>query len=456
MITGGGMTGTGEFHAYRWSPDGTANGLMEDLGTLGGVNSRGAIINDFGEIVGSSISSITGYYRAFISNDDHVADLGIPSTSGNMGTWANAINNFGWVTGAFSDPYSHHVYLRYPDGALVRLGELGGSSSQGFGINDAGQVVGGATNQQGENRAFVAQQDSTTGEWSTIDLGTLNRNFGESMANAINKFGQIVGNSDTADGSRAGFLYTDGVMYNLNSLITSNSAGIGGIHVQSEQWATGNAINDYGQIAAIGTLGGNKEGQKHALILSPVAAATETPLAANTSYNIVAPLTNSNTPNATTTSLIGGIASADRTVQIRFSSCLPATTSYFGAASDVVNISGTGSDTFVVQVSYDEGEAINTFGSEGEVQLMSLDPSDNQWKLAVAGSSSYRFIRGAYDPATNFQLGDYGVDSVTNTVWAVINHDGAFAAGKVFPAPSEDPTASRDPGKAEGSELLLQ
>ncbi len=422
---------------------------MEDLGTLGGVNSRGAMINDIGEVVGSSLSSITDYYRAFIYKDGQMTDLGIPSKSDNMGTWANAINNFGWVTGAFNDPYSYHVYLRYSDGS-VALGELGGgSSSQGFGINDAGQVVGAATNENGEYRAFIAKQDPMTGQWSTTDLGTLNSNLGESMAHAINKSGQIVGNSDTPAGLEAGFLYTGGVMYNLNSLITSNPTGIGGIYLQSKEWATGNAINDFGQIAAIGTIGGNEKGQKHALILTPVPAGAATQIPPNTSYNVVAPVTNSNTPNASTVSLVGGIASTNQSVRISFSSSLPSTKSSFAAASDVVNIAGTGFDTFVLQMSYNEAEAINTFGSEAEARLMWLDPDDNQWKPAVAGytgGSSQQFINRAYDPSRDFQLGNHGIDTVNNTVWAVINHNGAFAAGKVLPAPTRDPSPTPSGG----------
>jgi hypothetical protein len=131
--------------------------------------------------------------------------------------------------------------------------------------------------------------------------------------------------------------------------------------------------------------------------------------------------------------LIGGEATSPKTVNVTFSSSAP---SGFQAASDVVNISGTGSDTVVVQISYNEAQAISVFGREADARLMWLDPSDNQWKLAVTGNSGGTpNDRGdhPYNQATDFQLGNYGVDTARNVVWAVINHNSYFAIGKFVP-----------------------
>ena len=46
---------------------------------------------------------------------------------------------------------------------------------------------------------------------------------------------------------------------------------------------------------------------------------------------------------------------------------------------------------------------------------------------------------GAYNPATEFVLGDYGVDTVNDRVWAVIDHNSSFGVGEstaVLPEPS--------------------
>src|SRR4030095_3007012 len=95
------------------------------------------------------------------------------------------------------------------------------------------------------------------------------------------------------------------------------------------------------------------------------------------------------------------------------------------------------------QRSNNEAEAVSIFGTEADARLMWLDPSDNQWKLAVAGNTgnnNQQFINREYDPATDFERGNYGIDTTNNVVWAVINHDSAFATGKIIAAPSPTPT----------------
>ncbi len=64
-----------------------------------------------------------------------------------------------------------------------------------------------------------------------------------------------------------------------------------------------------------------------------------------------------------------------------------------------------------------------------------LDPETNLWTNAVDGNfgGTSTFIEGAYDPATDFQLGTYGIDTTTGTVWAVLDHNSSFA---VVPEPS--------------------
>ena len=54
-----------------------------------------------------------------------------------------------------------------------------------------------------------------------IDLGTLGG--GSSYAYGVNDSGEIVGYSYLADGGQHAFLYDDGTMLDLNSLIPANS-----------------------------------------------------------------------------------------------------------------------------------------------------------------------------------------------------------------------------------------
>jgi probable HAF family extracellular repeat protein len=133
----------------------------------------------------------------------------------------------------------------YSGGSMIDLGTLGGinSSSDAFGINADGQVVGvswtvvdlsgGGISATGE--AFLYSGGVMT------DLGTLGAPG--NGANGINDSGQVVGLSSTTGGGEDAFLYSGGTMIDLNSLLPAGSGW------QLED-ATG--INDSGQIVGYG------------------------------------------------------------------------------------------------------------------------------------------------------------------------------------------------------------
>jgi hypothetical protein len=122
-----------------------------------------------------------------------------------------------------------------------------------------------------------------------------------------------------------------------------------------------------------------------------------------------------------------------------------------GLVSDVVKITGmvnsTGSQTdpFVLQMTYAEsllvipsGWSEATLASHGLIYLAWLDTGANLWKNAVTANTggSNRFagvgnfsLQGATLAA---DLGRWGVNPDTDTVWAVINHNSQFA---VIPEP---------------------
>ena len=65
-----------------------------------------------------------------------------------------------------------------------------------------------------------------------------------------------------------------------------------------------------------------------------------------------------------------------------------------------------------------------------------FDPSENLWVNAVDGNfGGTAFFAGnkAYNPATDFVLGFYGVDTQSDTVWAVLNHNSEFS---IVPEPA--------------------
>jgi probable HAF family extracellular repeat protein len=92
-----------------------------------------------------------------------------------------------------------------------------GTNSEGFAVNDSGQVAGYFFTTGGVLHAFL----SGPGGGPLQDLGTLGgtNSFGE----AVNDSGQVVRESDTAGGAIDAFLYSGGQMLGLNNLIAPGS-----------------------------------------------------------------------------------------------------------------------------------------------------------------------------------------------------------------------------------------
>ena len=165
------------------------------------------------------------------------------------------INSVGQVVGRIvgADDIYHAVVWNGTTPTF--LSSLGGTYTQAYGINAAGQVAGAANMPDGPAHAVLWNGTTPT------DLGTLVPG-GYSSGSSVNAFGDVVGIASTVsrdvgeDVFYTGFLYTGGTMYDLNSLLLTDSA----VDLTS---ATG--INDVGQIAAYGTI----DGQSHALLLTP-------------------------------------------------------------------------------------------------------------------------------------------------------------------------------------------
>ena len=133
-------------------------------------------------------------------------------------------------------------------------------------------------------------------------------------------------------------------------------------------------------------------------------------------------------PGRLGTSLIlrDGTASAAENVTATFVAPPPPTDVQL--VSDAVDLSGTGSDPVVVQMSYDPVVAAALTFAETALRLAWLDPVTNKWLNAVAGNSggTAKSLARGYNPLTDFHLGNFGVDIVNRIVWAVVNHNSEF------------------------------
>jgi probable HAF family extracellular repeat protein len=235
------INASGQIAGHSWNGDVRAflddNGTKIDIGALHGSPTRAADVNDNGDVVGHSPTSVNA---AFAYSDGTVSYL-----SGDIGgeeNTARAINNSGEIVGYWlSDTDDRFAYV-YSDGTKTDLGGFGGGNHEAMDINDDGDVVGYATVVGGEQHA-VFWPAGGGGQ----DLGLLSGGS-SACARAINRTGQIVGWSQIAAAVQHAFLYENGTMTDLNDLLP---AGSGWELTQAED------INGHGQIVGWGVIGGN-------------------------------------------------------------------------------------------------------------------------------------------------------------------------------------------------------
>jgi len=261
--------------AFLWDKQ---NG-MRDLGTLpGGTDAQAVFINELGQVVGYSYTSSAP--SAFCAHEYSFAlttgafiwdkENGMRGL-GNLGgtcTLAFGLNNHGQVVGVSSlaNDKQYHAFL-WQRGQIEDLGTLGGDTSAPGFISDNGDVVGVA------DLPGPSHQDHHAILWRSgtkIDLGVL-ENEGDVCSRAywINSRGQVVGNSENetdcdSSGEHAFLWENGGPMVDLNSLIPENS---------SLELSHALAITDSGEIVGLGVPPGCPPDQDdvcgHAYVLIP-------------------------------------------------------------------------------------------------------------------------------------------------------------------------------------------
>jgi len=283
QVTGWIKLGGGVQHPFFY--DGAT---VTDLGSLGGTGSKGFGINAAGHIVGYSAGAFVwngttmsaldpasaGSSEAFgINASGQVAGesggrpvMWTGTTQISLGTLpgavsfpdgtAQGINDLGQVTGIARNINTNFRAFLYTAGTgMTDLGTLGGTDSFGFAINNSGQVTG-WSNPFGSGS--VAHAFLYTAGTGMIDLGTLGGSSSKGFG--INAAGDVIGMRALTGNASEAFIYTEGTMYDLLSLLVPGSS-VSGLSINP----LGNSINDSGQIVATGTIGNSS----HALLLTP-------------------------------------------------------------------------------------------------------------------------------------------------------------------------------------------
>jgi probable HAF family extracellular repeat protein len=262
------LTGT-QIHTFLWK-----NGAMQDIGTLGGPDAGpgancGVLPPD--QIVGASYTGFkpnpgTGLptLDPFLWRDGVMTDLG--TLGGTIGN-AQCANSHGQIIGnsdLFGDLRTH-AFL-WQDGAMQDLGTLGGDNSVAVWLNETGEVAGYADLSDQTHHPVLWKQGKIR------DLGTVE---GDpcGRAQSENARGQVVGGTSDCSFFLHAFLWEDGgPMLDLNRLIPAGS----GLELTFAL-----NINDRGEILAKSIPDGVNPHQDadlygHLVLLVPCESETET------------------------------------------------------------------------------------------------------------------------------------------------------------------------------------
>jgi probable HAF family extracellular repeat protein len=291
-----------EHHASLWSA-----GVTSDLGTVSGfASAHGHDVNDAGQVVGALATAAFGPStggRGFIYTGGTMSALPTLGGSSTLTTVAWGINNAGTIVGqSEARPFTHT--LGNPLLTALPTPVTGDGTGSARAINSAGRIVGsvtvagvrapaswdagvlsllnapaGATFSEArfvDDAGVVDGSANYTGFLTrgflydaadnAIDIGTLGPAYNYSEIFDINSSRQAVGLSRLAASpfTSEPFLYDNGVMVNLNTLLPAGSG-----------WVLQRAfsIDDAGAIMGTGTFNGVLSGFKLTPIPEPAALA---------------------------------------------------------------------------------------------------------------------------------------------------------------------------------------
>ncbi|CAI7979980.1 Extracellular HAF (Modular protein) [Frankia sp. Hr75.2] len=199
------------------------NGTAVDLGTLGGSWSSADLINDHGQVAGSSATA-DGSEHAFLSGPGGLRDLG---TLGGPSSTPLDINNRGQVVGVSETADRHSHAFLWENGRMRDLGTAAGlTESSAVAINERGQVLVESHEQisypfEGEPTStvgiFPAHTASTAYIWTAGQQQAVTGLGGNTFSPVkLADDGTVIGSAVTPDGVDRPWLWSGGVPHDLS------------------------------------------------------------------------------------------------------------------------------------------------------------------------------------------------------------------------------------------------
>ncbi len=235
--------------ALVWKKDG-GGAYKLAINDLGGIESYYFDINAAGQIAGRNILT-GGYEKTIVVENGVVTEL---AALGGDGGTARGLNEKGQIVGfvdadgLLNDTFKNTAILWEKDATgkyqMKNLGTFGAEQASLRDINNLGDMIGATTNGTGStltSNPFVLRDDEF------IALGSLGGKTGST--NAINDLGQVVGASQIAAGTNHAYSWSDGILSDLNNLVTTpityNGAAV--------TLTSAVSVNTFGDIVANGT-----------------------------------------------------------------------------------------------------------------------------------------------------------------------------------------------------------
>ena len=245
------------------------NGYMSALPTLGGHNGQASAINNRGEAVGFAENGPLDTTCPAGTTNNRIAlpalwkrgsADALPLVGNDVDGFAFGINDLGQAVGYSGNCIAATHAVMWKDNTVFVLQDLGGTGSNfAYVISNRGQIAGQVGSADGTTFYAAVWQNGANG--AVTNLGVLPGDFA-AFATGINNRGQVVGNNfDSKFNWSRGFIWQDGVMTDLNTVIAADSNLL---------IISASNINERGQISGMATVQtGPHAGDIHAYLLTP-------------------------------------------------------------------------------------------------------------------------------------------------------------------------------------------